>query len=208
MVCRSWEDLYLLLGCSSVLVCWVAHHMLLLSMLCTTFQFTAQSDDGLDIAEVRSCLFLNKYNEHQLCSTDVHCSYSNVKMQWADCIQQLCALWNTRKFLKLWHHNKPTSKHDMQNLRSSEQCCWVVENSSLAGSCATWHGEHSGEVLKEVVQHDVVNIVVKIWRKTVPSYSLSSRLTLELSATVLWQPQVSHFALLERGYSLVHPRIK
>jgi len=70
--------------------------------------------------------------------------------QGSDCIQQLCALWNNSKVLKLWHQDEPTTdKHDMQNLKSSEQYCWDAEESSPAGRCMAWCGEHSGEFLKE-----------------------------------------------------------
>jgi len=69
--------------------------------------------------------------------------------QGSDCIKQLCALWNNSKVLKLWHQDEPTNKHDMQNLKSSEQYCWDVEDSSPVGRCATWCGEYSGEFLKE-----------------------------------------------------------
>jgi len=65
----------------------------------------------------------------------------------SDCIQQLCALWNNSKFLKLRHQDEPTNKHDMQNPKSSVQHCWDVAGSSPAGRCTTWCGEHSGEFL-------------------------------------------------------------
>jgi len=69
--------------------------------------------------------------------------------QACDCTQQISALWNNSKVLKLWHQDEPTNQHDMHNLKSSEQYCWDMQDTGSAGRCATWCGEHSGEFLKE-----------------------------------------------------------
>jgi hypothetical protein len=56
MVCRSWEDpvpVVMLFLCLRVLG---STSYVVFYMLCSTFQFTAQSDDDLHIAETRSCL--------------------------------------------------------------------------------------------------------------------------------------------------------
>ena len=85
----------------------------------------------------------------------------------------ICKIWGHQSgAAKLWKIQvlQEVVQHDMAIIvvnfwRKLCNMTWQTQWWISEGSCATWHGNYSGEFLKEVVQHDMVNTVVNFWRQ-------------------------------------------